>query len=495
MKLAEFKKHFYSYISKKDYITAITAILGSLTTTFVTGYSSYLSDRNDRIRRLNKTPINRIMVDFITYEEYERRINPDNWKPSSQRPIEEDTSYKNEGFSGYLKHWLSTQNTKKHSNNYEINAEDLQALMAENTEYNELQNNTKMTNTKETENNINNKLSDHNETKLDKKKKKKAQTRFEKSISKIGELSNSTNNGNLPPSIKKIEKVKYFVVRDGADGITNDPLKLRLQKGKQNIELQKSMKQSIGTIGGQEIKKDDSIFSTMGYIFKKILRLTDKPQYQVIDSRYDQYGNRIQDAEYLKRKKRTKEKMAKLNQEKRKKKEAKTTKAIGNNEQNIEQNSSQNNEIEEHSDNNDSNKKIEFIIPIFKIDGNLQNMSSYQTLQSISTSRNLGVHEKKTMAFLEYQFERCLYQTLKNYVDKNFTITIQLEYNDNAELQKIKILQKRTNDMPTDFASYQNEIINNLKKCNIINNNYISENNYSIWGVIKLKISPPTNNL
>ena len=496
MKLTEFKKHFYSYISKKDYITAITAILGSLTTTFVTGYSNYLSDSNDRIRRLNKTPVNRIMIDVITYEEYARRIDPNNWIPSSQRPIEEDTSYKNEGFSGYLQHWLSTQNTKKRADNSEINTDDLKALINENAEYNKSQNSTNTTNALQTEISISHSPQTNNQTQLDKINDKKTQTRLEKSISKIGELSHSTNSGNLPPSIKKIEKIKYFVVREGADGITNDPLKFRLQKKKQNIELPKVSKPSIGTIGGQEIKKDDSIFSTLSYIFKKILGITNGPQYQVIDSRYDQYGNRIENAEYLERKRRTKEKMAKLKEERKKKKTEtkKITKIIhtNNNEQNIKQNSSQENVTEKQNENNTTDK-IEFIVPIFKIDGNLQNMTSYQTLQSISVGNGISTNTKKTIAFLEYQYEKCLYQTLKKYTGTNFAITIQLEHNNDAELQKMKILQKRTNDMPNDFASYRNEVINDLKKCNILNKSYISDNNYPLWGIIKLKIVPPSD--
>ena len=94
-KIIAFKQHFFKYINKAEYAMALSAVAGSFCTTIIQSYSSYLSDRNARIERINKTPLNYIYVDYISYEMYEQIIDKRNWKSSAERDKIEQMTIKN----------------------------------------------------------------------------------------------------------------------------------------------------------------------------------------------------------------------------------------------------------------------------------------------------------------------------------------------------------------------------------------------------------------
>ena len=91
---ALFRQHFFQYINKAEFTIALSSVFGTIASTILFGYSSYLSDRNDRIRRINKTPLNHIYVDYISYEDYVKMIDKRNKFKSGK---ESEEYYKNLG--------------------------------------------------------------------------------------------------------------------------------------------------------------------------------------------------------------------------------------------------------------------------------------------------------------------------------------------------------------------------------------------------------------
>ena len=131
MKLWTIKQNFYKYISKTEYAMAFSIVFGSLGTKFVNDYSKYLSDRNKRIERINKQPLNHIWVDYITYEQYLQMIDRKNWKPSAMRNIAEQQDDKSiinkDTVINSVNNWLVKQ-TKKENNTNEVNPDSLRQL-------------------------------------------------------------------------------------------------------------------------------------------------------------------------------------------------------------------------------------------------------------------------------------------------------------------------------------------------------------------------------
>ena len=139
MKIAVFKQHFYKYISKAEFAMALSAVVGTIGTNFVSGYSSYLTDRNDRIERLNKKPLNYIYVDYISFDDYQKMIDRRNWKPASLRPKQDENSSRKkiiqkEQIITTVNDWLAKNTKKNNSENQEneISTESLQQLAKDN---------------------------------------------------------------------------------------------------------------------------------------------------------------------------------------------------------------------------------------------------------------------------------------------------------------------------------------------------------------------------
>ena len=139
MDIFTFKQHFYKYISKAEFAMALSAVVGTIGTNFVSGYSSYLTDRNDRIERLNKKPLNYIYVDYISFNDYQKMIDRRNWKPASLRPKQDENSSRKkiiqkEQIITTVNDWLSKNTKKNNSANQEneVSMESLQQLAKDN---------------------------------------------------------------------------------------------------------------------------------------------------------------------------------------------------------------------------------------------------------------------------------------------------------------------------------------------------------------------------
>ena len=83
MSFSKIRQHMYKYIGKTEYTMAVSVVFSFICSILISGYSNYLSDRNERIDRLNKKPLNHIWINYITLEEYEYMVNKNNWKPAN----------------------------------------------------------------------------------------------------------------------------------------------------------------------------------------------------------------------------------------------------------------------------------------------------------------------------------------------------------------------------------------------------------------------------
>jgi len=435
MKIAILKQHFYRYIDRAEYAIAISLVVGTFATMVPQEYSSYLSDRNKRIERLNKNPFNHINVDYISFEKYQWMTDRNNWKPASLKPNDlnsKKNNYKDEVIET-INSWL-IKKTKKETYNNEVDPESLQ------------------------------KLAEMNGRAI------AASSFKQKSSGQIinGETVGVDNNsidkrGNLPPNIKtKVEQQKYFIVQESGGARRYDPKQFRTNRKKQNLEsVSANSKQKVGIIGGKNIEKDESIFQSIMHIFRAILYKDTKKYGQVINSNYDQYGRKI------------------------KKQKTITQKNIV---------ISENEEDYDFSDGiaYDNNKPVEddvsFFIPTFIIDGNLQQINSFNEIKKISASNSMSATNFQMLANLEYVFEKCWYQKYKNVYGNNFVSAVfTASYDRDGKVSNITI-----NDID-DKVDYEyrkkfvNDITDMLFACDISKTQHLTKMNYNIWGKIKIQ--------
>ena len=451
MDIFTFKQHFYKYISKAEFAMALSAVVGTIGTNFVSGYSSYLTDRNDRIERLNKKPLNYIYVDYISFNDYQKMIDRRNWKPASLRPKQdENTSRKKiiqkEQIITTVNDWLSKNTKKNNSANQEneVSTESLQQLEKDNNFIsNDYTLNVQEQDIETTENN----------TTTD------ATSAYVNVVSKIS----GKKNNNLPP-IKKKEKeqMRYFVVQDST-GRRYNPRDYGGRETKQLIQLKESEKKKpIGTIAGQAIEKDDNIFQSILKIWRTILFIKTDKNNQIINSNYNQYGDKITQAN-------------------EKKQEKPLTKRIISN-------ITGKNRNETHNGQEDI--QINFIVPTFHIDGNLQKMTEYNKFKEIATENNLSAFELQTLSYLEYAFEDCWHKQFNdkygnNYINALFSVA----YTQNGEIYEIKLESLNTKLSQAKQKIFKNDIVNLLTSCDIKEIKNLSKDNYRLWGKVKIKFT------
>ncbi len=470
-------------------------VVGTIGTTIVNSYSNYLSDRNARIERLNAKPLNYIRVDLITYEDYLKMIDRRNWKSSTERIEEEKNEEENKAKQGTFEYkkneliksinsWLAN-NTKKKNTNDEIDEETLKKMNVSSGNFDGFissdANGIGMENTRfETEDGKTGK----------KKKKKKDDVEYEivDSRSKLEEIS-GVKKSVLPPSKRVKEKRQYFVVRECKNCATNRVLDVKLSRKKQKISVKREEDKTIvGKLGGQNIRKDDSIFDSLGRIWRAILHIKSDDKYQIIDSRYDQYGNRIKDATQAKKSKKQKEK-------KEKQKKAKDDYEILEVEFEDEEEQKQQVQNEELVKTNDVQKEgVNFLkneiksdsnnVFSFVIDGSLQEMDKYNRFEGVSTGKNSNSQDLQMLAYLEYTLENCWYGYAKEYRGQNLEASFLISWDDNTNLQSIKLLSESEESRLN--RQFKDDVVNSLQNCGIARVKYLSKNNYSLWKSLKL---------
>ena len=510
-KLVEFKQRFYRYISRAEYASAMAMVLGTIATSVVNSYSTYLSDRNARIERINKNPLNYIRIDYISYDTYEKMIDVRNWRPAGERL--EDTKqevvnsakqgtfeYKKNELINMINGWLAS-NAKKKNTNDEIDEETLRRMQSEMESFgknsiNQTTDNLKQNNEINKSENTNNAVNDDGiKAKSEDKKQEEIDYEMVQAKSKIGELTNGKKNA-LPPMKKPKEKQRYFVVRECKNCATNRVLDVRLSRKKQNIKIVRNEdKPILGKIGSQEIRKDESIFDSIGRIWRAILHIKSEDKYQIIDSRFDQYGNRIKNNDIATQK----EKKVKQKTNKEKDNFKETDYEI------LSVEFDEEDEIGEIADDaNDKNinknmldsAQVVFSLnkkqksepmaqkPHFIIDGTLQEMDKYNKFGGIATNNNSNATDLQMLAYLEYTLENCWYTYAKKYKDLNLSVSLIVNYGVNADLLGIHQISQDENYKV--FSAFKEDVVEAISNCDISRVKYLSNKNYKFWKTLKL---------
>lgn len=452
-KIIAFKQHFFKYINKAEYAMALSAVAGSFCTTIIQSYSSYLSDRNARIERINKTPLNYIYVDYISYEMYEQIIDKRNWKSSAERDKIEQMTIKNneqktkkQEFLDSVNGWLKGKIAKKQQNNSEIDEESLRQLAILNNRAVE-----EYTKNQQKQETINLENQENNTDKL-----------IKKSV--------------LPPDRKKVKKdINYFVIQYD-DSVRYDPKQYRENHKTQNITTEQN-KKVVGFIAGQKIKKDKNIFESFLNVFKAMLFKKNKYNKKgtVVHTKYDQDGQRIHISE-TEKENRIKEKRNDFNNKKYN--DVKTSPSE------IEEQRYQSGiaEIENSNLEAKKQKQQQIFKPVFTIDGNLQKMNEYNDFQKLVNSNNVGLDDVQMLSYLEYTIEKCWYQKYnKKYKYNTIASSFLITYNNDGNLDKIQLKRIDEDIDKNSRKTFINDVVNMFKSCDISKTKYLTANNYNLW--------------
>ena len=410
-------------------MTAVSIVFGTVVTTLFSSYSSYLNDRNNRIKRLNEKPLNNIYIDYITYEEYQRIIDKKNWKPASLRQEqEEENLFKKEKLLKTVNKWLTNQVRKKTLES-EINQESLRKL----AEFNNNQQ-IQFEINKQYDKNI------QNDTVNNSKNTNSAETLNTVEQDKNFISVNKKTNDSLPPERKKLDKYSNQNKRRSFFNLFN--------------EIAEQDKKVVGKIAGKDIKKDVNIFDSLRDIWRTIFFYEKK---QVPVKKYHhEYGkkNKITNKEY----------------------------------QNI-NSQTENNTSNTNDDSLDTEHSVNFLIPTFVIDGNLQEMDEYTKFQEIASNNNTNAVDLKMLAYLEYTIEKCWYDKYKiNYQNNPIDAVVSVTYTKDAQILDIKI-DNLTNISDETSSNFVRDITQMLSSCEITNIKNLTKKNYNLWGKLKIKFS------
>ena len=461
---ALFRQHFFQYINKAEFTIALSSVFGTIASTILFGYSSYLSDRNDRIRRINKTPLNHIYVDYISYEDYVKMIDKRNWKPVAERiekekqetikqQNEKTFQYKKDELINSINTWLVNKTKKQQQqNNMEVDNKSLMELAKFNNINTDNINNNFQSNVQKAE------IKEDENIKVD--NQENIQVRANNS--KIAELSNKSNI--LPPGKKKKQEgTKYFIVKEPGSILSYDPADYRRKHIKQDIRLKKD-RQKVGVIGGQEISKDESIFVSIFNIWKALIYKVEpnKKEHVVINSNYDQYGRRIR-------------------------RDSVVSKNISHGTKKANNNINE----EEKEEKKEVENEMVFLEPTFKIDGKVSKISNNPETQKLIIDEVITKESLEVLIYLEYEIETCWYNEFyKNgYTHIPSTFSVDYDKNGNVKSIKIKNIQKNENISKEQKDFFVKSFVSIMKNCNIKANKRISNKNYNLWGKIKLSFN------
>lgn len=475
-KILVFKQHFFKYINKAEYTIAVSSVLGTIATTMIQSYSSYLSDRNARIERINNKPLNRIYVDYISFEQYQKMIDRTNWKPISekiQKQKKEQEEQENKATFEYKKKeaiksinsWLANKTKKNQLNNNEIDDESLKKLAEINGRAYEIE---KQNYEKSIQN------GDTNGENVD-------VNSINSEVSKISEITGTTKKNVLPPSKKKKEEMKYFVVQDAGGLHRYNPITYKKNHMKQNIQLQTKDRKVEGKIGNKDIVKDDNIWKSLYNIWAAFLYKKDpKKNGQIINSRYDQYGNKIKGLDVSGDN--LKKKVIKKDDKEKDKNEIENNEKINENES-----INENEEIEQN--NVKKEETINFVLPKFVIDQKIENIEKYNSyVINTDISNVISRSDLEMLMYLEYTIENCWYQSYTKKGGKNINSRFTITYSKTGKLKDIKMNYFDKEVINRDLKqSFVKNLINVINSCDITNIKNLTEKNYDIWGKIKIE--------
>lgn len=299
------------------------------------------------------------------------------------------------------------------------------------------------------------------------------------------ELQKRKNEDNLPQMAKKkniVQNTKYFVVRD-EDGLYRDVYKYRRDnKSSTTKEQKEEICKYAGRIGHEDIRKE-SVGKSIIRIFKGLFGYKEVKKHIVINSRYDQYGRRIdkeggivsgnKNANNVKNKKRKVSK--KTLKQQRAEEIAELQRQIAEKERKI---------VELREKQEDAMIKVRQ----FTLDGSLQAMDSHNALLEATKAGNKSSKIIRMMAMLEYKYEQCWYKKSKYYSKVPISVDYVVDYD--KDFNPIKIRLVKVNGSVSRYKDYIDKMKNEakylLQTCDISKVDGLKKSNYKYWKQVKL---------
>ena len=405
------KKKIFEYIKYGDLLLVFSTIITSCITFELRSISSYLDDKNARIQRLKEKPLNYVKINYISYDLYKSLLSVDN-----ENLLIDDISINN----------ISNNNTND-------------------VPYND-DNSTIKDDIVSTAKSIGNKISI--------------------SMSNLDKLTmqndSHKNYGNLPEmqvNKQNNQDEDYFVVQ--ANFGKRQSIEDVKKNEKKHIERYNNTNDSqslVGTIGGQEVKKE-TIKETLINIWYSALHIKKKKYNSlIVNTNYDRYGNKRNN-------------------------NVKTTTSVKNNKlinDNIQLNNI--NELQNGIDTN-NNSYIQHII----LDGNLQKLTENSSMSNSNVILTYDMNLLLVISRLEYQLELCWSKYAKKYNNTSMSYTYLVSYDANGLPTNVKFIRKTLPEFQENNSQMmKKDIQDTIERCNILEVNGLNDNNYKFWKDIEI---------
>lgn len=287
------------------------------------------------------------------------------------------------------------------------------------------------------------------------------------------ELQKQKDENNLPQMIKKkniVQNTKYFVVRD-EDGLYRDVYKYRKEnKSSTTKEQKEEIGKYAGRIGHEDIRKE-SVGKSIIRIFKGLFGYKEVKKHIVINSKYDQYGRRIDRADNRV----VVNSQGKTLKQQRQEEIDELQRQIAEKERKI---------VELREKQEDAMIKVRQ----FTLDGSLQAMDSHNALLEATKAGNKSSKIIRMMAMLEYKYEQCWYKKSKYYSKVPISVDYVVDYDKDFNPVKIRLVKVKgsVSKHKKYIDKMKNEAKYLLQTCDISKVDGLKKSNYKYWKQVKL---------
>ena len=453
MGIRKFKEQFYKYIDKKDFALAVSVVFSMFVSTALSSIYNYLDDKEKMYLRRAEHPPNRINVKFISFAEYEYMINSDNWKPAVLRNADEEML--NEYHSKMSSVMTSLMNQKSIQ---KLTKSDKLAIAKSLIAGKFKRENPNVDTTDLKEEEMVNIMSDRWKSKTVKKKKKK----------KVA------TKGNIPtiviPNQKKAkEGDEYFVVSNGDGSRLRNPDEERLDEKNPLRDTNRAVTLAEAQYYANKNADDgEGFFQRIKNILYAIVGKKKKdPRAMVVDTRYDRYGNRI-DQSTLTAGRRVEDYTPEINPlktatQKADNKQSQTTPEVV------------------------KTVKVNPVLQYLKLDGELDDMNG--AARNLAMAEDAQGYETSVMiSKIELNLEQCWNRYIKKYKDSGIKLTYLLTFNPKRYPESAKVIQKVVPQTTSDsvLREMERDAISVLNSCKFSDIKEMKKSNYKYWKEVQI---------
>ena len=454
MGIRKFKEQFYKYIDKKDFALAVSVVFSMFVSTALSSIYNYLDDKEKMYLRRAEHPPKRINVKFISFAEYEYMINSDNWKPAVLRNADEEML--NEYHSKMSSVMTSLMNQKSIQ---KLTKSDKLAIAKSLIAGKFKRENPNVDTTDLKEEEMVNIMSDRWKSKTVKKKKKK----------KVA------TKGNIPtiviPNQKKAkEGDEYFVVSNGDGSRLRNPDEERLDEKNPLRDTNRAVTLAEAQYYANKNADDgEGFFQRIKNILYAIVGKKKKdPRAMVVDTRYDRYGNRIDQST--------------LTAGRRVEDYAPSTSPV------IATTSSNTKNVAPQTAQEAAKTiKVNPVLQSLKLDGELDDMNG-AARNLVMAEDSQGYETSIMISKIELNLEQCWNRYIKKYKDSGIKLTYLLTFNPKRYPESAKVIKKVVPQTTSDsvLREMERDAISVLNSCKFSDIKEMKQSNYKYWKEVQI---------